>query len=105
MFRVRSQQALPVQTPEETAGVSQSEALPDHRGADLVGYSEPRGAHAEYHYALIAQWRSTNPGGRDCRRQRDRPRALNLVIEGAHGVAITLEDPPSIGRCKVVPLQ
>ena len=73
--------------------------------ADLVGDANTCHTSSENDYPLVAQRCPADPNGRDCRCQRNRARALHIVIENAGPVAVFFKDPPSIARRKVFPLQ
>src|ERR1035438_4640891 len=102
---VGRQQAMAVYTPEAPGRILFGEALAHHGVAKLVGNSNPCRTGAEDDHSLVAQRHSADAHGGDGRRQRDGTGALHIVVENADPVAVLLEDPPSIARRKILPLQ
>ena len=102
---VVDQQPLTIDTPEPRGRVALAEAVVEHHRADLVGDADTGGAGAIDHDPLLARPRAGDAHARQDRRQRDRARALHVVVEDPAAVAVVLEDPAGVGWPEVLEVQ
>ena len=95
---IAGEQPVHVHAPKPPGGLLGGQTLADHHIANQVGDADAGDARAENDDALIPQQRSTDAhrGNRGC--QRDRARALQIVIERAELAAIFFED--AACRCR-----
>ena len=93
-----------VDEPQALPGIRVTEALTHQRGCHEVGDAGGCGACAEEHDPQIAERALDDPGGRGDAGEGHRRRALDVVVETEHAVAIRVEQSVGVGCLKVFEL-
>ncbi|MBG9885079.1 hypothetical protein ABE10_00455, partial [Bacillus toyonensis] len=98
-------QPVPVDEPDAAARLVVGEAVPLHRGADLIRHARPRGSRAEDHQTLIGEPLACDPKAGDHGGKDDRSRTLHVVVEDPIAVRVLREDAARVRRAEVLEMQ
>ena len=98
-------QPVAAERPEPARHLLVREAFADHLVAHHVRDAQPGRAGAVDDHPLVSHPRPSRPDRGERRGEHDGGGALHVVVEGAALVGVAVEDPPSVGRAEVLPVQ